>query len=279
MTKLVDFPKFTPIFFVAEGKIYLHIIEACNHINMVKLGLIQTKNYSSNKNGISNTAKKIEFLGKNEVDIVCLPEQWLKENTITDFDLEFEIFLKIAKEYSMTIIPGAFYEKTKNGLTITSPVIGPKGEIIGKQNKIHPFGYERDLVKPGIEAKIFKTSCSFGIAICYDMIFPQVTNKFVTKGAQVIFSPSRIVKRGIVPWQIYLQTRSLENRVPVLAANVDNSKYGGKSAIIDLYENDGIMIPKLQTSKKGESMLSKEFDLLRYTKSRKERFRDLRKFS
>jgi omega-amidase len=246
---------------------------------MVKLGLVQTKNYSSNKIGILYISKKIESLGKKEVDIVCLPEQWLKDNTIAYFNSEFENFLKIAKEYSMTIIPGAFYENTKNGQVITSPVISPKGEIIGKQNKIHPFGYERDLVKPGNEAKIFKTSCRFGIAICYDMIFPQVTNKFVTKGAQVIFSPSRIVKRGIIPWHIYLQTRSLENRVPIVAANVDSAKYGGKSVIIDLHEDNEVMIPKLQTSKDGESVISREFDLLRYTKSRKERYGDLRKFS
>lgn len=279
MTKLVDFPKFTPVFFVAERKSIYILLESVIERIMVKLGLIQTKNYSSNRNGIIQVSKKIQSLGKKNVDIVCLPEQWLKENTISDFSSEFGVFLKIAKEYSMTIIPGAFYEKTKRDLVITSPVIGPDGDIIGKQDKIHPFGYERDLVKPGVKAKIFKTSCKFGIAICYDMIFPQVTNKFVKKGAQVIFSPSRIVKRGIVPWQIYLQTRSLENRVPIIAANVDNSKYGGCSLIVDLYEKDGIMIPKLQTSKKGENSLSKEFDLLRYVKSREERFGDLRKFS
>lgn len=246
---------------------------------MVKLGVVQTKNYHSNKEGVIQISKKLVALAKKEVDIICLPEQWLKENTISDFSSEFSVFCNIAKEYSITIIPGAFYEKTKKGFVITSPVIGPEGTIIGKQNKIHPFGYERDSVIPGKETRIFKTSCRFGIAICYDMIFPQVSNTFVKKGAQVLFSPSRIVRRGVVPWRIYLQTRSLENRVPVLAANVENSKYGGKSSIIDLCEKDGVMIPKLLTSKKGENLLSMKFDLLRYEKSRKERFGDLRKFS
>ena len=73
----------------------------------------------------------------------------------------------------------------------------PEGEIIGKQEKIHPFEYERNTVKPGREAKIFNTGCKFGVIICYDMVFPNVANTPANKGAQVLFSPSRIVKRGI----------------------------------------------------------------------------------
>ena len=114
---------------------------------MVKLGIVQTKSYTSNKQGIKNVSKILESLGKKETDIVCLPEQWLQNNRITSFEREFSEFTKIAKNYSMTIIPGAFYERRKNRFAITSPVIGPKGEIIGKQDKIHPFDYERNLVR------------------------------------------------------------------------------------------------------------------------------------
>jgi len=77
---------------------------------MVKLGLIQTTSQSTNQKGISQASKILKKLGKQNVEIVCLPEQWLKNNEISDFDLEFSEFKKIAKEFSMTIIPGAFYE-------------------------------------------------------------------------------------------------------------------------------------------------------------------------
>ena len=138
---------------------------------MVKLGLVQTVSYSSNQKGISKISEILKKLGKQETEIVCLPEQWLKNNEIKDFDLEFSDFKKIAKEFSMTIIPGAFYEITKKKTSIIAPIIGPKGEIIGKQEKIHPFDYERNTVKPGREAKIFNTACKFGVIICYDMVF------------------------------------------------------------------------------------------------------------
>ncbi|MDH5431870.1 MAG: carbon-nitrogen hydrolase family protein, partial [Nitrosopumilus sp.] len=179
---------------------------------MVKLGLIQTKPQSTNQKGIFEISKILKKLGRLNTDIVCLPEQWLRNNEISDFEKEFSEFKKIAKEFSMTVIPGAFYETTKNRTSIVSPIIGPNGEFIGKQEKIHPFDYERDNVTPGKETKIFNTACRFGVIICYDMVFPNVANTFVKKGAQVLFSPSRIVKRGIEPWKMYVQIRALENR-------------------------------------------------------------------
>ena len=245
---------------------------------MVKLGIIQTKSYSSNYEGIKTVSRLLKNQGKNEVDVVCLPEQWLKDNRITNVQEEFADFLKIAKEYSMTIIPGAFYERIKNKFSITAPIIGPTGEIIGRQEKIHPFDYERNLVIPGRKTKIFKTKCKFGVVICYDMVFPEVVNSFVKKGAEVILSPSRIVKRGISPWHLYVQTRALENRIPILAVNVENHKFGGDSIIVDLIEKNKVMIPKL-TKLRGQKSASKSFMLSKYVKSRKVRFSDSRKFA
>jgi predicted amidohydrolase len=243
---------------------------------MTKLGLIQTISYSTNQNGISKVSEMLKKLGRKETDIVCLPEQWLKNNKISNFDLEFSEFKKIAKEFSMTIIPGAFYQITKK-ISIIAPVIGPEGEFIGKQEKIHPFGYERGNVKPGNTVKIFNTACKFGVVICYDMVFPKVANTLVKKGAQILVSPSRIVRRGIEPWKMYVQVRALENRIPILAANVKNQRFGGSSIIVDLAENDKIVTTKItKLSKEGE--ITKKFKLDKYEKSRKNRFLDSNKF-
>ena len=244
---------------------------------MVKLGLIQTISYSTNQKGISRVSEILKKLGRKETEIVCLPEQWLKNNEISDFDSEFSDFKKIAKEFSMTIIPGAFYEITKKKTAIIAPIIGPQGDFIGRQEKIHPFDYERDIVKPGREAKIFNTACKFGVVICYDLVFPKVANTLVKKGAQVLLSPSRIVRRGIEPWQMYVQVRALENRVPILAANVENRRFGGNSIIVDLTENNKVVTTKM-TKLNGESEVTREFVLDKYEKSRKIRFSDSNKF-
>ena len=244
---------------------------------MIKLGVVQTTSYSSNQNGISKISEILKKLGKQETEIVCLPEQWLKNNEIKNFDLEFSDFKKIAKEFSMTIIPGAFYDISKKKASIIAPIIGPDGEIIGKQEKIHPFDYERDTVKPGREAKVFNTACKFGVIICYDMVFPNVANIMTKKGAEVLFSPSRIVKRGIKPWQMYVQVRSLENRIPILAANVENQRFGGSSIIVDLTENNKVVTTKITKLSKQKG-ITKKFKLDKYEESRKRRFSDFNNF-
>ena len=244
---------------------------------MVKVGIIQTRTYRTNKEGITRISKFLAKLGKKKTEIVCLPEQWLKNNEINDFDSEFLDFKEIAKKYQMTIIPGAFYQKIKKEVTISSPVIGPDGDIIGRQEKIHPYDYEKNTVTPGKKAKIFNTSCRFGVIICYDMVFPRVSETLVKKGAQILFSPSRIVRRGINPWETYVRARSLENRVPILAANVKNRKYGGNSMIIDLLENNKVLIPKIIKIKE-EGFVVKKFNLLKFEKNRKIRFSDSKKF-
>lgn len=246
---------------------------------MVKLGIVQTVSYSSNAQAISKVSRLLQSLGKKETDVVTLPEQWLKDNQISDFEEEFEGFKKIARDYSMTIIPGAFYHRKKFRYAISAPVIGPKGEIMGYQEKIHPFDYEQKLVSPGREAKIFKTSCKIGVIICYDMVFSDVAKTLVKKGAEVLLSPSRIVKRGILPWQLYVQVRALENRIPILAANVENYRFGGKSMIVDLTESDRVVIPKIVAELKGQKAKSKDFNLKKYKKSRQVRYSDSKKFS
>ena len=244
---------------------------------MIKLGIGQTTETKSNEDGIKQASFLLERLGKNEVDIACLPEQFLPDNTITDFEASFSQFAKIAKQYSMTIIAGAFYNKSGKELRISSPVIDNTGQFIGTQHKIHPFDYEKDSIQPGKEVKIFSTKCKFGVVICYDMVFADVAESMVKKGAQVLFSPARIVRRGIHPWHIYCQTRSLENRVPVLGANMQNAKFGGKSIIVDLYEDQGVMIPKTKMTV-GQGIRFEEFDLKKFEKSRRIRYSDHKKF-
>jgi len=244
---------------------------------MTKIGLIQTISHTSDQKAISDVSKILRKLAKKETEIVCLPEQWLKNNHVSDWDFQFLEFKKIAKDFGMTIIPGAFYETKKGKTSIVSPIIDPKGEIIGKQEKIHPFDYEKDNVKPGKEAKIFKTACKFGVVICYDMVFPKVANTLARKGAQILLSPSRIVKRGIEPWQMYVQVRALENRIPILAANVTNHRFGGNSLIVDLAENNKVVTTKI-TKLSGEQGISREFNLKKFETIRKNRFSDSNKF-
>ena len=93
----------------------------------------------------------------------------------------------------------------------------------------------------------------------------------------MLLSPSRIVRRGIEPWQMYVQVRALENRIPILAANVENYRFGGNSQVVDLTENNKVVTTKI-TKLNGETEIARELTLDKYEKSRKIRFSDSNKF-
>ena len=57
----------------------------------------------------------------------------------------------------------------------------------------------------------------------------------------MIFSPNRIVKEGIESWRMYVQVRSLENRITIIAPNVENIRVGANSFIVKLTKEEEIV--------------------------------------
>ena len=45
-----------------------------------------------------------------------------------------------------------------------------------------------------------------------------ISRALARKGADIVFFPSKISKKGIEPWHMYVQVRALENRIPVRSA-------------------------------------------------------------
>ena len=60
----------------------------------MKLGVIQTRTYDTDVKNISKISQILKNAGRKEVDIVCLPEQWLKYNKILNFEQKFVEFKK-----------------------------------------------------------------------------------------------------------------------------------------------------------------------------------------
>jgi len=76
---------------------------------------------------------------------------------------------------------------------------------------------------------------------------------------------------------MYVQVRALENRIPIIAANVEDDKFGGNSMIVDMQEDDRVMNTKI-IKLNGETSHSVKLDLEKYEESRRKRFSDWNKF-
>jgi len=251
-----------------------------------RVALAQIGLQHNQEKAIIHSLRLLNSAGSSDSDIVCLPELWYSK-LLTDFETQFVKIMAVAKEYNMTVIPGAFIERSKKAdnrqclLQISCPVITNEGTILGSQLKIHPFGPQRKAIRAGNRLQVFESSnIKFGIGICYDIVFPDISRALVKKGAEIIFFPSKIRHEGIKPWHMYVQVRALENRVPIAAANVCdvNKIYNGKSILVDFnYDSKtDIAFPKLRIAPSvNEHILMMDIDLKYATRLRKKRFENL----
>ncbi|MEM4080204.1 MAG: carbon-nitrogen hydrolase family protein, partial [Metallosphaera sp.] len=109
----------------------------------MKIAMVQP---TAKQTAIQSTEKALEAGSQ----IILLPEKWvstLDELPITDFQ-------RLAVKYTAYIIPGA----VEDGVSVISPIISPKGNILGLAKKVHLFGKERGRLIPGTSISFFSVN-------------------------------------------------------------------------------------------------------------------------
>ncbi|MEM2106640.1 MAG: carbon-nitrogen hydrolase family protein [Candidatus Bathyarchaeia archaeon] len=195
----------------------------------------------------------LETLVATSVDggarLLCFPEHWIGNETERGVSTVIELMKNLARDFRVTIIAGGFYLDFQEGPYVAAPVIDLQGKVIGVQRKIHLFGEEKKIAKPGSDITIFNIDgVRLGVIICYDLAFPEVARALALKGVDLVFVPSRILSHGVKPWHLYLSTRCLENRLPMVSANIVwPPQYIGQSIILGLEEHidSSIVYPKI----------------------------------
>jgi predicted amidohydrolase len=100
-------------------------------------------------------------------------------------------FQEMARRHGLWLIPGSQFEKRDGAIHNTTPVIDPAGEIVARYRKMFPFAPYEDASTPGDEVCVFDVPGAgrFGISICYDMWFPELSRQMTAMGAEVILNP------------------------------------------------------------------------------------------
>lgn len=122
-------------------------------------------------------------------------------------------------------------------------VIGPAGRLKAAYRKIHLFehGGEHRYFSPGKTATLLASSWGkIGLAICYDLRFPELFRQLSRKGAKVFLVPSAWPRERIDHFSSLLKARAIENQAYVVGVNKVGPGfhrtpliYGGHSAAFD----------------------------------------------
>lgn len=128
-------------------------------------------------------------------------------------------------------------------------LIGPDGAIAARYDKIHMFDVDLDngeswressAYEPGVSTSVVDTgNARIGLAICYDLRFPQLFRAQALAGANMLTVPAAFTRQtGEVHWHVLLRARAIENGAWVVAAaqggrHEDGRETYGHSLIVD----------------------------------------------
>lgn len=100
-------------------------------------------------------------------------------------------FCDMARKHKIWLVPGSMFERRNGAIYNMSPVINPEGEVIARYRKMFPFAPYEPATTPGDEVCVFDIPNvgRFGLAICYDIWFPELLRQMTSMGAEVIINP------------------------------------------------------------------------------------------
>jgi len=184
--------------------------------------------------------------------LVVLPELWS-----TAYDLEnaanyaapvaqnadeagaFGDFARLARD-NRVWLAGSLLEGRNGRHYNTTAIYSPEGELCADYSKIHlvPMLDEHLYLAGGEKRTLAETPWGkAGLAICYDLRFPELFRRYALDGARLMILPAEWPKVRQSHWRTLLRARAIENQCFVLACNrVGESKgvaFGGASAVID----------------------------------------------
>lgn len=234
----------------------------------MRIAVCQARASLGNKaENIAAIASAARAAGSWGADLLVLPELFLVGYNIGSRvrDLaeaasgpSLQAIAEIARNESCAIAVG-FPERDGEKIFNSSALIDAQGILVAVYRKIHLFGpTERELFTPGREIVVSRIkNRMIGMAICYDIEFPEFARALTRRGAEIIIVPTANMSPYFEVPQTFIRARALENGVFVAYANLCGSEgelhYTGLSGITG---PDGLDLAR--AGQRGEALLIAE---------------------
>jgi len=197
--------------------------------------------------------------GNKGADIICFPEMNITgyghgeqtcklaqpiDGTIT------QNLSDIASSENIVILAG-FIEKNKAGAIFASHIVMQPDRKYGVYRKLHIAPPERKVFTKGNSIPVFETNgVKFGIQLCYDAHFPELSTCMAEKGVDIIFfphaSPKKTSQEKLDSWMRHLSARAYDNTIFIVACNQRGNNGCGLNfpGILIILGPDGHLIGK-----------------------------------
>jgi predicted amidohydrolase len=182
-----------------------------------------------------------------QAELMVLPELWLH-----GYDLDraatwaaplgeggFTHMQRLAQGSGLYIC-GSTMERHEAGISNTSALYAPDGTLLGSYRKIHLFRLmqEHRTMVGGDHATVCDTPWGpVGLAVCYDVRFPELARELALGGAVMLLLPAQWPVTRLDAWLTLTRARAIENELFMVACNrvgvEDGVTFPGQSAVID----------------------------------------------
>lgn len=250
----------------------------------MRIALCQMSVKQGKELNLETASKMIAEASAGGADIVVLPEMfncpysgaYFYEYSESDGGYTYSQLSEWASEYGVILVGGSIPEKDGNKLYNTTFVFDSNGAFIGKHRKAHLFDVdipggirfvESETLTPGDRSTVIETVYGkIGIAICYDMRFPEMFRKMSLDGVKMIIVPAAFnMTTGPAHWELTARARALDNQVFVALCSPARDENGvyvayGHSLVTSpwgdvigsLDEKEGILMVDLDLAKCDE---------------------------
>ena len=195
--------------------------------------------------GLVVLPENFAFMGEHEKDVCALREH--------DGEGPLQEYLsQLAKRHGIWLVGGTVPLEAKQNSKVRSAclVYDEQGERVARYDKMHLFDVdlveahehytESAVIEPGDEPMVVDSPFGrLGIAICYDLRFPELFRRLAAKGMDVICLPAAFTAiTGKAHWETLVRARAIENLSYVIAAaqggfHVNGRETHGHSMIVD----------------------------------------------
>lgn len=198
-----------------------------------------------------NLQRAANFAAKaatQRADLLLLPELWS-----TGYDLErageyatgleagvFAETAVLARQHQLAIVGSCLADLGEGRVGNTAVFHNAAGQVQATYSKTHLFRLmdEEQYLAAGDSLTMVETPWGkMGLAICYDLRFPEIFRRYALHGAQVILLPAEWPQPRLAHWRTLLRARAIENQMFVVACNRVGASKGqtffGHSCVID----------------------------------------------